>query len=118
MMHLRVGMDGTLALDRHPVGFPAHAPGAGSGGWIAQQRAVRARLQMEALGRRVLEAGEVFSPEVSEADRHPEVLRLDWHGSPPVQPRRMTIAEPVPGMAQPKFALTSHPFTCRQPPSL
>ena len=35
-----------------------------------------------------------------------------------VQPRRMTIADPVAGLAQPRLALTSTFLTWRQPPSL
>src|SRR5215510_3388286 len=94
MVHLRVGVNGTLALDRHPVGFSAHAPGACGGGWIAQERAGWARLQMEVMGRAMLEVGEVFHLEVIEAEGHSQVLRLDWHGPLPLQPRRMTMAEP------------------------
>jgi len=34
-----------------------------------------------------------------------------------VYPRRITIADPVPGMAQPRLADSSAFLTCRQPPS-
>jgi hypothetical protein len=36
---------------------------------------------------------------------------------PGIYPRRITIADPVPGIAQPRLADTSAFFTWRQPPS-
>src|SRR5262249_7494960 len=107
-----------LALHRHPCGFGAGAPRAGRGGGVAQQMAMRAALQAKIVCRAVLEVGEVLNVEILKGERHAEIVGLVRHCQPPaIQPRRMTMADPVPGMAQPRLALTWQSFTCRQPPA-
>ncbi len=52
--------------------------------------------------------------------RHwPSTVRTDESLSPRIRtyPRRITIADPVPGIAQPRLADTSAFLTWRQPPS-
>ena len=73
---------------------------------------------MEIVLRAVLEVGQVLDLEIVDVERHAEIGGLDSHDIvPSAQSRRMTMAEPVPGMAQPRLAVTSQFFTCRQPPS-
>jgi hypothetical protein len=65
----------------------------------------------------VPEVRKVFGVEVVDAQRHAQIVSNDRHGSLP-QPRSITTAEPVPGIAHPRFAVSSQRLTCRHPPSL
>jgi hypothetical protein len=71
---------------------------------------------MELVRRAMLEVGEVLDVELVDRQRHAEIGGLDRHDFLPY-PRRMTMAEPVPGLAQPRLAESSAFRTCRQPPS-
>ena len=54
--------------------------------------------------------------EIVDLERHAQILR-GYHCLLLPYPRRITIADPVPGIAQPRLAETSAFFTWRQPPS-
>src|SRR5262245_53090657 len=80
-MHLRVGVHRAFALDGHPSGLAAHAPGAGGGGRIAQQLALAALLQVETVLGAVLEVRDVLAVELVEPQTHSEIVGCDGHGS-------------------------------------
>ena len=65
----------------------------------------------------IAEILQVLGIKLADIERHAEILGFDGHPSVPRQPRRMTMAEPVPGIAQPRLAVTSTSLTWRQPPS-
>ena len=57
--------------------------------------------------------------EILDGEHHAHVVALDRHVLAPsyLWSLAITMAEPVPGIAQPKLAETSASFTCRHPPS-
>ena len=69
------------------------------------------------MARAVREIGEVLLVQIVDRQGHTKVIGLDGHDCFAFQLRRMTMAEPVIGLAQPRLAVTSMSFTCRQPPS-
>src|SRR5262249_37372708 len=116
VVHLAVGMDGAASFDLLPRRLQRHAPRT-RGRWrVAQEAALRARLEMEVVRGAMAEELEVLAVEVAHVELHAEIVGVDRHVPLP-QPRRMTMAEPVPGMAQPRLAETSALRTWRQPPS-
>ena len=119
VMHFGIGVHRALALDPRPGRLGMGTERAAGGRRVAQQTAGIAALQVEVVRRAVLEVLEVLDVEIVDLERHAEIGRADGHGAIlPQAPRRMTIAEPVPGIAQPRLALTSTFFTWRQPPGL
>src|SRR6185312_2364769 len=109
-MHLGIGMDGAASLDLGPARRRIGAPRAGGGRRVAQQAALGAGLQMEIMRGAMPEILEVLAVELADVERHVEILGFDGHGRSP-QPRRITMAEPVPGIAQPRLALSSASLT-------
>src|SRR5262249_18512757 len=114
---LDIGMHRAAALDRDPPRIGVGAPRTCRGRRITQQAAAGAGLKVKIVLGAVPEILQVLAIKLADVERHAEILGFDRHRSVPPQPRRMPIAEPVPGIAQPRLAVTSTSFTWRHPPS-
>jgi hypothetical protein len=72
-------MHGTLALDRLPGGFKAHAPWTSGRRRVTQPAALIACLQVKIVLRAMAEIFEVLDVEIVDRQTHAHIFTANWH---------------------------------------